>query len=148
MEQRKRKIQQMKEEIFRLSKKKKSILFNVFNISDKEEFDKKMKADFPTLEYKVEEEDKEEDCLIVSVEYTMADDILYIDGCKIKNNNIDLYLDEEQKISKKKKETTQKTGTWDEPTQPTKAKKEAPPKAISKPLKTGGKKRGRLQNNN
>jgi hypothetical protein len=146
LEKRKRKIPQMKEEIFKLSKNNKKILFNVFNISNKDEFIKKMDKDFGYLEYEVVEEDKEENCLVVSVDKTIADDFLYIDGCQIGNNNVDLYLDEEQnkKKSNNKRKTSQKMGTWDDAPVKKTPKKDDTKKTKVKTTQPE-KKRGRLQ---
>ena len=137
IEKRKRKILQMKEEIARLYKKVKKIVFNVFNISNKSDFEKKMNEDFAYLEYSVVEEDKEEDCLVIEVDSTMAEDFLNIEGCQINNHNIAIFLDEKLKNTEIKK----KVGTWDEPSGGgNKGAKQSKNKPVNK-----GKKRGRLQ---
>lgn len=120
----------MKEEIAKIYKKKKSIVFNVFNISDMDDFVKKMKKDFEYLDYDVKEEDKEENCLVVEVKMTMAEDFLNIDGCQINNHNIEVYMDVETKNIEKKV-----VGTWDAPSSKTKKK------VTTKPQKTTKRKR-------
>lgn len=117
MEKRKRKIFQMKEEIAKIYKKKKSIVYNVYNISNTADFDKKMKENYEYLEYKVKEEDKEENCLVIEVKMTMAEDFLNIDGCQINNHNIEIYMDVDTK-----KTEVKAVGTWDTPKTNVKAK--------------------------
>ena len=97
MEKRERKIFQMKEEIAKIYKKKKVIVFNVYNVANSSDFDKKMKENFDYLEYKIKEEDVEENCLVIEVKMTMAEDFLNIDGCQINNHNIEIYMDVETK---------------------------------------------------
>lgn len=101
----------MKDEIAKMYKSKKVFVFNVFNICDKEAFNKKMKEEFSYIEYTVKEEDKEENCLVVELAKTMAEDFLNIDGCQINNANIAVYLDEELRDKEPKKVV----GTWDQP---------------------------------
>lgn len=123
IERRKRKIERMKDEIAKNYKSKKVFVFNVYNVSDKEDFNQKMQKDFDYLVYNITEEDKEEDCLVVEVERTMAEDFLNIEGCQIKNANISIYLDEDCKKKGKGKGTSKpgpwneppKTGTWNDP---------------------------------
>jgi hypothetical protein len=138
LERRKRKIQQMKDEISKMYKIKKVFLFNVFNISKKEEFKKKMDKDFDYIEYKVLEEDAEENCLVIEVAKTMAEDFLNVDGCQINNANIEVYLDE----SLRDREPKKAVGLWD---QPVKKKKPSDPKPKPKTKAKTGRKR--LTNN-
>ena len=127
----------MKEEISKMYKIKKVFLFNVFNISNKEEFKKKMNKDFDYIEYKVLEEDTEENCLVIEVTKTMAEDFLNVDGCQINKANIEVYLDESLRDREPKKEV----GTWDQPVKKKKSDPKPKPKAKAK---TGRK---RLTNN-
>lgn len=126
LERRKRKIERMKEEIMKMYGSKKKFVFNVYNVSCKKSFETKMKKDFEYLEYTVLEEDKDEDCLVVEVERTMAEDFLNIEGCQIGNGNVAVFLD------KTVKEKPKKTGTWDNPPKKTGTWDDAPKKSKPK----------------
>ena len=123
MENRERTIFQMKEEIAKIYKKKKVIVFNVYNVANSSDFDKKMKENFDYLEYKIKEEDVEENCLVIEVKMTMAEDFLNIDGCQINNHNIEIYMDVE---TKKKDVKAKGVGTWDTPSSKKKPATTAP----------------------
>lgn len=146
VERRKRKVERIKDEIAKLYKSKKVFVFNVYNVCDKEAFDKKMESEFDYLEYKVTEVDQENDCLAVEVERTMAEDFLNIEGCLISNANISLYLDEDSKGK-----GPGKTGKWDDapksPKSPTGGAvgtwDNAPPKKKPTQSKPQGQKKGR-----
>lgn len=94
IERKQNKVNRIKEEIKKSKKKK--IIFNVFNVVDEQEFEKKVKEDFGHIDYKVQEFNSEDECLVVEVLRNIASDFMILEGESVGPTNLSIYLDEKQ----------------------------------------------------
>lgn len=101
LERRKTKIKTIKKEISKLSKNQSHITFNVFNITEEALFNEKMKSDYSYLDFEVKEMDTTEKCIVVQLEKNLAEDFLNMEGDRIGNHNLSIYLDDQQETGKK-----------------------------------------------